>query len=125
MNTHAKQLLVPSHFNYSDYFCVDFLFCCIIKQFVHSLEQDICCNKTSFHPTNSWSSSGLRKTEIQCLIYDLRGSMHIVRQGCSLSMFHRTCEKLHGDVRLGGLSMPSKSPTTSIVLRILLNRPTR
>ena len=22
--------------------------------------------------------------------------MHILRQGCSLSMLHRTCEKLHG-----------------------------
>ena len=31
--------------------------------------------------------------------------MHMVRQGCSLSMPHRTCEKLHGGVRSGGLSM--------------------
>ena len=33
--------------------------------------------------------------------------MHMLRQGCSLSMLHRTCEKLHGDVRLGGLSTPN------------------
>ena len=45
----------------SDLSCVDFSFCCIIKQFVDSLEQNICCNKTSFHPTNSWTSSGLRE----------------------------------------------------------------
>ena len=29
----------------------------------------------------------------------------MLRQGCSLSMLHRTCEKLHGGVRLGGLCM--------------------
>ena len=32
-----------------------------IKQFVDSLKQNICCNKTSFHPMNSWTSSGLRE----------------------------------------------------------------
>ena len=32
--------------------------------------------------------------------------MCMYRQGCSLSMLHRTCEKLHWGVRLGGLSMP-------------------
>ena len=32
--------------------------------------------------------------------------MHIVRQGCSLSMLHKTCEKVHGGVMLGGLNMP-------------------
>ena len=31
--------------------------------------------------------------------------MYMLRQGCSLSMLHRTCEKVHGDVRLGGLGM--------------------
>ena len=35
-------------------FCVHFSFCCIIKQLVDCLEQNICYNKTSFHPTNSW-----------------------------------------------------------------------
>ena len=88
-------------------FCVDFSSCFIIKQFVDSLEQSICCNKTSFHPNNSWTSSGLRETEIQHLIYVLGGSMHMLRQGCSLSMFHRTCEILHWGVRLGRLSMPN------------------
>ena len=33
--------------------------------------------------------------------------MHMLRQGCSLSMLHRTCEKLHWGVRLGGLGMPN------------------
>ena len=33
--------------------------------------------------------------------------MHMLRQWWSLSMPHRTCEKLHGGVRLGGLSMPN------------------
>ena len=32
-----------------------------IKQFVDSLEQNIFCNKTSFHPTDSWTSSGLKE----------------------------------------------------------------
>ena len=31
----------------------------------------------------------------------------MLRQRCSLSMLHRTCEKVHGGVRLGGLGMPS------------------
>ena len=30
------------------------------------------------------------------LIYILRGSISMLRQGCSLSMLHRTCKKLHG-----------------------------
>ena len=34
------------------------------------------------------------------LIYVLGGSMHMLGQGCSLSMLHRTCEKLHGGVGL-------------------------
>ena len=38
-----------------------FLILFIIKQLVDSLEQNISCNKTSFHPTNSWTSSGLRE----------------------------------------------------------------
>ena len=33
--------------------------------------------------------------------------MHMLRQGCSLSMLHRCCKKLHGDVGLHGLSMPN------------------
>ena len=33
--------------------------------------------------------------------------MHMPRQGCSLSKLHRTYEKLHGGIRLGGLSMPN------------------
>ena len=33
--------------------------------------------------------------------------MHMLRQRCSLSMLHRTCEKLHGVVTLSGLSMPN------------------
>ena len=33
--------------------------------------------------------------------------MHMLRQGCSLNMPHRACEKLHGGIRLGGLSMPN------------------
>ena len=33
--------------------------------------------------------------------------MCMLRQGCSLTMLHRTCEKLHGSVTLGGLSMPN------------------
>ena len=41
------------------------------------------------------------------LIYVLGGTMHMPRQGYSLSILHRTCEKLHGVVRLGGLSMPN------------------
>ena len=32
------------------------------KQFLDYLEQSrTCCNKTTFHPTNSWTSSGLRE----------------------------------------------------------------
>ena len=33
--------------------------------------------------------------------------MHMFIKGCSLSMFHRSCEKLHGGVRLGRLGMPN------------------
>ena len=33
--------------------------------------------------------------------------MCMLRLGCFLSMFHRTCEILHGGVRLGGLSIPN------------------
>ena len=43
-----------------------------IKQFVDSLEQNICCNKTSFHPINSSTSSGLRENRISALIFSLR-----------------------------------------------------
>ena len=39
--------------------------------------------------------------EMKCsTLYVLRGSMHMLRQGCSLSMLHGTCEKLHGGVGL-------------------------
>ena len=31
--------------------------------------------------------------------------MCMLRQSCSLSMLYRTCEYLHGSVRLGGLDM--------------------
>ena len=31
----------------------------------------------------------------------------MLRQGCSLGMLHRTCENVHGGVRLGGLGMPN------------------
>ena len=31
----------------------------------------------------------------------------MLRQGCFLSMLHRTCEKVHGGVRLGGLTIPN------------------
>ena len=47
------------------------------------------------------------RTDIQHLIYVLGGSMCMLRQECSLSMLHKTCEKLHGSVRLGGLIMPN------------------
>ena len=33
--------------------------------------------------------------------------MCMLRQGCSLNMLHRTCEKAHGGVRLGALGMPN------------------
>ena len=33
----------------------------------------------------------------------------MLRQGCSLSMFHKTCENVHGGVSLGGLGMPNIS----------------
>ena len=33
--------------------------------------------------------------------------MCMLRQECSLSMLHTTYAKLHGGVRLGGLSMPN------------------
>ena len=33
--------------------------------------------------------------------------MWMLRQWYSLSMLHRTCDKLHGEVRLGGLGMPN------------------
>ena len=33
--------------------------------------------------------------------------MYMLRQKCSLSMAHRTCEYVHGGVRLGGLGMPN------------------
>ena len=31
-----------------------------------------------------------------CLIYVPRGSMHMLRPGCTLSMLHRTCENCIG-----------------------------
>ena len=33
--------------------------------------------------------------------------MCMLRQGCSLSMLHRTCEKVHGGARWGGPGMPN------------------
>ena len=33
--------------------------------------------------------------------------MHMLRQGCSLSIFHITCENVHGGIRLGGWDMPN------------------
>ena len=33
--------------------------------------------------------------------------MCMLRQGCSLSMLHRTCEPVHWSVRLDGLGMPN------------------
>ena len=33
--------------------------------------------------------------------------MCMLRQGCSLSMLHRTCKNMHGGVRLCGLGMPN------------------
>ena len=57
--------------------------------------------KTSFHPTTAGLHQVWRRNEIWSLIYILRGSMYMLRQGCSLSMLHRTCEKLHGG---GGLA---------------------
>ena len=69
----------------------------MIKQFVDSLEKNICCNKTSFHPTTVGlhQSSGLREKQSSvAYIYLLWGSMHMLRQRCSLSMLHRTCEKI-------------------------------
>ena len=75
---------------------VDFSFCCcIIKQLVDSLEQNICWCKTSFHPTTAGLLQVWGRNEIQGLIYVLRGSMCMLRQGCYLSMLHSTCEKLH------------------------------
>ena len=31
----------------------------------------------------------------------------MLKQGCSVSMLHRTCEKVHGGLRLAGLGMPN------------------
>ena len=39
--------------------------------------------------------------------------MCMLRQGCFLSMLHRTCEKLHEGVRLGGLGMSNTLDITS------------
>ena len=36
-------IMNDSHQNKPLHFCVDFSFCCIIKQFVNSLEQNIGC----------------------------------------------------------------------------------
>ena len=33
--------------------------------------------------------------------------MYMLRQGCFLSMLLRTCEKVHGGIRLAGLGMPN------------------
>ena len=33
--------------------------------------------------------------------------MHMLRQWCSMSMLHRTCEYIHVGVRFGGLSLPN------------------
>ena len=33
--------------------------------------------------------------------------MCMLRQGCSQSMLHGTCEKVNGGVRLGGLEIPN------------------
>ena len=79
------------------------LLCCIIKWLVDSLEQNICWIKTSFHPSNSCISLGLRKNWNSVPYICSRVSMYMLRQGCSPSMLHRTCEKLDGGVRLGGL----------------------
>ena len=34
----------------------------------------------------------------------------MLKQGCSLSMFHRTCENVNGGVRLDGLGIPNILP---------------
>ena len=88
-------------------FCVDFSFCCIIKLLGDSLEQNICWSKTSFGPTNSWTSSGVRENWNQHLVNVLGGSMCMLRPRCCLSMLHRTCEHVHGGDRLSGMGMPN------------------
>ena len=80
----------------------------MFKLLVDSLEQNICWKKTTFHQTNSWTSI---RSEVElkftAFIYILGSSMCMLRQGCSLSMLHRTCKKVHGGIRLGGLGMPN------------------
>ena len=71
-------------------FCVDFLFCCIIKQLVDSLGQNIGCWRQAFIQPTAGLHLVWGRTEILHLIWVLRGSM------CML----RNCEKLHGGVGL-------------------------
>ena len=48
--------------------------------------------------------------------------MHMLRQGCYLSMLHRICEILHGGVRLGVLGMPISCACLFILSPGLLRR---
>ena len=74
---------------------------CFIKLWLaDSLEQNICWYKTSFHPTTAGLHQVWGRTEMLHLIYVLGGSMHMLRQGCSKSMLHRTCENCIGALGL-------------------------
>ena len=48
--------------------------------------------------------------------------MHMLRQGCSLHMLLKICEKLYGYVRLGALSMPSTFCSSFILSPGVLRR---
>ena len=86
-------------------FCIGFSFCCINKQLVDSLEQNICCSKTRFKPTNSWTLSGLRENRNSTL--DICSRRFYVHAQTSVFSKHAPWNlwKVHEGVRLGGLGM--------------------
>ena len=71
-------------------FCVDFSFCCIIKQLVDSLEQNIGCWRQAFIQPTAGCHQVWGRTEMLHLRWTLRGSVNMLR----------TCEILHWGVWL-------------------------
>ena len=74
--------------HYCGCFCVDFSFCCIIKQLVDSLEQNIGFWRQAFIQPTAGLHQVWGRTEMLCLLWVLRGSM---------SMF-RTCKNCMGEL---------------------------
>ena len=70
---------IHKYINNCALFCVDFSFCCIIKQLVDSLEQNIDCWRQAFIQPTAGLHQVWERTEMLHLIWVLRGSISILR----------------------------------------------